>query len=396
MQLTVIERELDELLGLAAALIDVNHCRHVDERYRHTLDYAEVDQPPLVVQAAFGGHLSPPKPWAGFRRYSYREAFDDPAAMMQNMLLARVVPGLILKDDSPLAIRNDHGTIQIASLLGGAWRLHEDNYPWVAPFRDMAAIERIAGASHLDTANSVLKRTQDTLAFYNAKLSRCPALKELVQISLPDLQGPMDTAEQLWGSDIYCATVDSPELLNRLLARIVDVMIDVSSQYRPLAHDRLAPFAGTQHGYVVPGRLMVRNDSSIMLSPAMYAEHVRPHDERLLRAVGTGAIHFCGNGRHLVEEMLKIEPLRGLDFGEPNLMDVQALYAMCAERKVAVTNLRPSRDDLISGKAARDCPTGAVFVYLAGNMDDARDVVRAYRTAGKKMTHSQRQTEVLQ
>lgn len=373
-----MKNELDALLERITQHIDPAHCRAVDIRYRRALACEAVDRPPLVVQAAFGRTMELPAPWNAFRRYSYREAFDDPATMMQNMLLARVVPGLILKDDSPLAIRNDHGTVQVSSLLGGKWRLHEDNYPWLEPFRDIAAIERIAGSSELDMVHSVTERSLRTLTFYNARLASHPLLKEFVQIALPDLQGPMDTADQLWGSDIFYAFADCPDLLYRLLARVVDVMIETLGKYRRLAHDRLDPFANTQHGYLIPGRILIRNDSSIMLSPAMYAEHVRPHDERLLRAVGTGSIHFCGNGQHLVEEMLKIGPLRGLDFGELHLMQAQMIYGMCRERKVAITNVCPPREDLVSGRAVRDYPTGAVFVYLTESLDDARNVVRAY------------------
>ena len=354
----------------------------MDERYRRALSCDQIDRPPLVVQAAFGETLKLPEPWDGFRGYSYRQAFDDPAAMMQNMLLARVVTGLILKDDNPLAIRNDHGTVQIASLLGGQWQLHRDNYPWVEPFGDTEALEKIAESSELNTSGSVMGKSLDALRFYKHKLSEHPELKEHIQISLPDLQGPMDTAEQLWGSGIYYAFVDNPGLLARLMARIVSAMLEVSETYREHSHDRLEPFANTQHGYVIPGRLLVRNDSSIVLSPGMYAEHVRPHDERLLSAVGTGSIHFCGNAEHLVPEMLKLEPLRGLDFGELHLMDAQAIYGLCRERKAAMTNVCPSREDLVSGNAARDFPTGAAFVYHTGSIEDAKEVVRTYRSGG--------------
>jgi len=378
--MSTAERELDVLLGLVARHVDRDHCRAVDRRYRRALACEPVDRPPLVVQASFGEDLELPEPWSGFRRYTYREGFDDPAAMMQNMLLARVVPGLLLKDDNPLAIRNDHGTVQVSSLLGGTWHLHEDNYPWLESFHNTAAIERIAGASDLDVENSVMQRSFNTLEFYKDRLAAHPPLDEFIQISMPDLQGPMDTAEQLWGSDIYYAFVDKRDLLDRLLARVVEATVELSEKYRRLAHDRLEPFANTQHGYVIPGRLLIRNDSAIMLSPAMYADVVRPHDARLLNSVGKGAIHFCGNGEHLIDKMVEIPDLLGIDLGQPEMMNVPRIHALCLERKVALTNIQPSRDDLISGKARRDFPTGCVMIYVTRDCEDAREVVRAYQS----------------
>ena len=107
--MTVDLKQLDELLTLIEEKIDLEYCSKVDDRYRKALSYEPVDRPPLVVQSAFGKDWRLPGPWDKFPRYPYRQAFDDPAAMMQNQLLERIVPGLILKDDNPFAIRNDHG-----------------------------------------------------------------------------------------------------------------------------------------------------------------------------------------------------------------------------------------------------------------------------------------------
>jgi hypothetical protein len=371
--------ELDSLLELIAENTDLDHCKAVDERYEKSLYWHEVDRPPLVVQAAFGKVLELPEPWNGFRRYTYSETFDSPEAMMQNALLDRVVPGILLKDDSPLSIRNNHGTIQVASVLGGDWKLHENNYPWVEPFHSMDRIEEVANSTGpVSDDDGVLRKSFETLEFYRRKLAEHLPLDQAIQISLPDLQGPIDTAEQLWGSEIYYGIVDRPELFEKLLGRIVDVQLQIAGKFRRRATDRLDPVAATQHGWQVPGRILIRNDSSIMLSPDMYAEHVRPHDARLLKEIGKGSIHFCGNGQHLIESMLDIPDLLGLDFGEIHLMDPNWIYRTVRERSVAVVPYKPSRDDLISGRAARDYPTGVVFTYPAEDWEDAREVARGY------------------
>lgn len=373
------EAELDELLRLIAARVDLDHCRRVDERFRRALAWDEVDRPPLVVQPSFGVSFAMPPPWARFRIYPYSETFDDPVAMMQSQLLDLVVPGLFLRDDNPMAIRSNHGAIQIASLLGANWTLLEDNYPWVEPLVGVDRIEAVAAATAPVTpAQGVLPRSFDTLRFYRERLAAFPPCAEAVQISMPDLQGPMDTAEQLWGSSIFYAFTDTPALLERLLARVVDVMLTVIPWFRCWTRDRLDPVANTQHGYVVPGRLMLRDDSSIMLSPSMFAAHIRPHNARLVAAMGTASIHSCGRWDHLVDQMLTIPGLRGLDFGNPETMNMQAVYAACRERGVALTNLCVPRDALCSGAARRAFPTGVVFVYCTEDPDDAHQVVRDY------------------
>jgi hypothetical protein len=189
----------------------------------------------------------------------------------------------------------------------------------------------------------------------------------------------MDTADILWGTEIFLMILQEPKLVTALMDKIIRTMLAVIGHYRELAYDRLDPAANTQHGYNIPGRLMIRNDSSIMISPDAYREVVRPSDAKLLQEVGTGSIHFCGNGQHLVEPMLEIPDLRGLDLGQADMMDVKKIYDMASQRKVALTCLKPSRDELVSVQAVADFPTGAVFVYNTETIEDACEVVAAYR-----------------
>ena len=116
-----------------------------------------------------------------------------------------------------------------------------------------------------------------------------------------------------------------------------------------------------------------------MISPDTYGEIVGPSDAKLLQKVGKGSIHFCGNGQHLVEPMLEIPDLCGLDFGQADMMDIKKIYEMAQERKVALTCLKPSRHELISGQVVADFPTGVVLVYNTESIDDACEVVAAYR-----------------
>ncbi|MHB9071626.1 MAG: uroporphyrinogen decarboxylase/cobalamine-independent methonine synthase family protein [Sedimentisphaerales bacterium] len=372
--------QLNELLNLIEKQIDICHCGSIDERYRAALSYQDVDMPPLVIQSTFGKSWILPEPWNRFEQYPYRQAFDEPAKMMQNMLLNRVVPGLILKDDNPLAIRNDHGTIQIAGLLGGQWHFHDNNYPWVSSLGSTEAIHKLVESDfEIDFNKGVIPQSTKTLEFYHEQLSQRPKCSETIQISLPDIQGPMDTADILWGSEILVEILANPKLVSALLGKIVNVMILAERYYRRFAVDRLDPLANTQHGYNIPGRLLIRNDSSIMVSPETYRQMIKPQDARLLKEIGAGSIHFCGNGRHLIESMLEIPDLRGIDLGQPELMDIKALYSLCSDSKVALTNLTPPREDLISGKAVKDYPTGVVFVYHTENIADALEVIEKYR-----------------
>ena len=61
------------------------------------------------------------------------------------------------------------------------------------------------------------------------------------------------------------------------------------------------------------------------------------------------------------------------------MMDIPSIYARCRARNIPCIRLSPSRDDLVSGKARKDFPTGCVFLYSTSAFADALDVSRRWR-----------------
>ena len=79
--------------------------------------------------------------------------------------------------------------------------------------------------------------------------------------------------------------------------------------------------------------------------------------------------------------MLATPGMKGFDLGQPWMMDVPTIYQQTMAAGVPFCNHQPGRDDLTSGKARRDWPTGIVLVYESKDFADARDVVSAYQRA---------------
>ena len=362
---------LNRLFEAIENKIDLSRCAEIDERYRKVLACEPVDRPPLVI--ACEEHP------LGLKPFGHNEVYDDPDKMLFNMLLTRVYPCLDFEDDGPLAIRADMGTVVVASILGCRWRLTEDMPPWVDPVRELRQVERIVEAGVPDVTTGWGARVLETMRFYREKLADYPRCRRAVQIAMPDAQGPFDTAEMICGSNIFYHLHDEPELIGRLFALVGRTMVAYAKRTKELAIDRLSPGLTCQHGYMIPGEILIRDDSIINISREMYETIVRPHDEYVLAEMGTGSIHFCGNGQHQIDALLEIGPLRGLDLGQPEMMDVEEIYRKCAVRGVPVTNLTPSADDLVSGRARRAFPTGAVFVYQAQTLAEAREVMAGYR-----------------
>ena len=365
-------QDLQHLLDYIEERIDLDHCAEVDDRYKRALSFEPIDKPPLVISCD--------EPVSDFTPFPYSEAFYDPAKMMFNQLLERVALGVILRDDSPLAIRSDHGIIQVGSLLGAKWQLTEDNYPWVEHLESREQLELIAsGQTPIDLeAGGIVGPSIQTLQFYHQVLAEYPLCRKAIQISMPDLQGPMDTAHLLWGNDIFYAFYDEQELLSAVLDSVVSAMLALEKKYRPLTRDHMDPFGTTQHTYVVPGRLLIRDDTSIMVSSEIYKNFVRPYNSHILKEVGKGSIHLCGNAEHLIDAILDTSNLVGVDLSQPELMNIADVYRKCAARRIPITHFSRQAQDLTTGRAAEMFPTGVVFVHQAQTFEEAKDVAKAY------------------
>jgi len=361
-------KQLQQLLEHVERTIDPDHWGRVDQRYIQALNCEAVDRPPLVFFCEQEHPL-------GLKPFSYREAFDDPAKMMFNQLLESVCPGLEYGDDSILQLRSDHGTIVIASMLGGHWRITEDMWPWVEAMEDIAQVEEIVAKGEPELNSELGARVIEFLEFYQEQLANYPKCRAGLRIIMPDLQGPFDTAHQLIGSDIFYMLCDRPDFIRDLLGLIARTMVAKARQIKALTPERLGPGWIGQHGYLVPGEILIRHDSLVNVSADMYRDIGRAYEAYVLDELGGGSIHFCGNAEHQIDALLEIESMKGVDLGQSYMMNIKEVYEKCLARKVAVVGIWVSAEEVVSGKAAEQYPTGAVLNCQVESIAEGRSIM---------------------
>ena len=126
-----------------------------------------------------------------------------------------------------------------------------------------------------------------------------PKIGKYVFIYHPDLQGPMDICEVVWGSTIFYAAYDEPELvkavagaghrdLYRLSARVAEDRALPPGRQRALG----ALSQGQHHAARRLGDELLRRDvRGVRRAPTISACWTQ---------FGGGAIHFCGKGDHYI------------------------------------------------------------------------------------------------
>jgi hypothetical protein len=368
---------LKRLLEQLETAIQPARQAETDRLYQRALRSEDTERIPLS--------LAYPLPVdSSFSPFPHRELFADPEKMLFNELVHAFETSILhhatVQDDLPFTIRANFGTGVIASLFGARVEQVDDNPPWVRSFESLDAFQRVFDCDPLDFSRGWCPRVVERYEFYRATLAEYPRLNRAVWRVLPDLQGPMDTAEMLRGSEWYEDLVERPAMVNKLLALLAQAQVGFARRLQPLLNDGPPGFCH-QHASALAGNILIRNDSAIMISPAMYREQIAPHDEWVLREMGGGGIHSCGNIGHLAAEYLRLPSLRALDLGQPELNDLDSLYALARARKVALIRVDVPEDELVSGRVRERFPTGVTLRHRSASLAAAAQLMARYRGA---------------
>jgi len=243
-------------------------------------------------------------------------------------------------------IRANYGTSILPSLFGVEMFYMEDAQDTLPTSHPLAggkdAIRRLLDAGIPDLYKGLGAKVFATGQRFVEMRRAYPRVEKYVHIYHPDLQGPMDVCEVLWGSGIFLDLIDEPELVRDFLNLITDTYIAFMREWDRIVPPPASPYRvhwATLH----KGHIMLRDDSAMNLSPAMFDEFVRPYDARLLDAFGGGGMHFCGRGDHFIASACSIPRMHAIYMSQPHYNDMEAIYRHTVDQGVLLVSL--SRDE---------------------------------------------------
>jgi len=240
-----------------------------------------------------------------------------------------------------LNVRCNYGS-SIAPLLFGVqvFVMDEglDTLPTSRPLNDREAIRQLIARGVPDLHTGYGAQVLEMGRRYAAIAREYPKVGKHVFIYHPDLQGPMDIAEVIWGSTIFYAAYDEPELVRALLELACATYSAFMREWL-----RIVPFrpGGNAHwGLYHGGNIMLRDDSAMNFSPDMFAEFIAPYDQRLLDEFDGGAIHFCGRGSHYIAHMAGLRGLCAIAMSQPEYNDMEIIYRHTVDRGIKLLGLK--------------------------------------------------------
>lgn len=243
-------------------------------------------------------------------------------------------------DGAVLSVRCNYGSSIVPLLFGVRPFIMDEalnTLPTSEPLNDVDAIRRLIDAGVPDLATGFGSRVLEMGHRYVEIARAYPRIGRYVYIYHPDLQGPMDICEVVWGSTVFLALYETPDLVKAFL----ELACETYNAYLR-AWLQIVPFregANSHWGYLHRGNIMLRDDSAMNLSPAMFDEFVRPYDQRLLHEFGGGAIHFCGRGDHYMPSMAEMEGLYAINLSQPHLNDMERIYRHTVDAGLVIVGL---------------------------------------------------------
>ena len=137
----------------------------------------------------------------------------------------------------------------------------------------------------------------------------------VLPVGITDFQGPLTTANQLMGYDkLMYLMYDDPKAAHALMDVVTESLITWVKAQKAVIGEALDYCISDQQVYMGPhGGVWFSDDDAVLISSKLYREFVVPYNSRILTAFGGGAIHYCGNATHHVDNFKATEGLRALN-----------------------------------------------------------------------------------
>ncbi len=262
------------------------------------------------------------------------------------------------------AVRCNYGTGILPSLFGcQPFRMPRETntLPSSTNLGSREKVQAAIAAGPPDLHTGIGEKVFQCAARFQEVWKRYPQLAKYITAYHPDLQGPLDAAEIISGSELYLAFVEEPEFVHALLDMVTET-------YRRFMHEwnrylPQSPTAAVHWGWMQTGLLVLRNDSLVNISAAFYEEFVRPCDEKLLAEFGGGVIHACGRMDHCIAALSQTHGLTGVNLTQPELNQMETVYQHTIDRGIKIFSL--SWPAVVAARAANRPLHGRVYAYPA-------------------------------
>ena len=186
-------------------------------------------------------------------------------------------------------------------------------------------------------------------------------------VGLTDLNSPLCTAAQICGYDnLFCWMYEEPEAVHDLMAMICEAFTKWVKLQREICKEDPGQAHGLQGVYTPRGGVWMSDDDLVSVGAGLYEEFVLPYYKDIFQTFGGGHLHWCGDGRHQIPNILKMDGVTAVNNSSMGRFDIfQTTYkALCGKLAYEIQDTAPLNPDTF-------------YANLFGGLDDMRGIIIA-------------------
>ena len=322
-----MNREIKKLLKI------VEEKKRIDpqgkSKIADVLENKEVDYLPLIFWKP--QNISVPG-----STYDMEEQFYDKEKMLYGHL--EEIAGCAHNTfDALLCLRPNFGTVFIPAIFGLKYKVPKDTFAWITSHLTKDEIKKFK-IPHLSEVD-MMKRAIEYLQFFKEELP------EWIHVYLPDTLGPFEIAHAVYGDNIFYDFYDDAKFVHYLLELCTNMYIQITEKLKEvIGEERTTCYHGhalSRGIYMRNGGTRISEDSATLISPQQIDEFVIPYDQKALEVFGGGFIHFCGKNDYLLESYLKLDKVRAVNLGNPEMYDFDTTMQKFIDYKKCYFGLWP-------------------------------------------------------
>ena len=322
----------------------------------------------------------PPPDWP---TYPFTQTWDDVERKFMTAM-ATACCGVLLRDDRLCTLDCEYGVVNIPELFGVPSVITDTGWSMSEGLGSADAIRALIDRGVPDVGSGHGAKMLGFFDFAREVVAEYPTLEQALHYVVPDNQGPFDLAHLVWGSGVFYALHDEAELVHALLDLMTETYIQFTLHFKRQLGEPIDSGYHICGVRLLDGGVRICDDTPVMCSADVYSEFVRPYNERVYAPFGGGWLHFCGDGRHLLDQMLVTEGVNIVHMGNPDNWELPEVYEQMQAAGVRLI-WSGSLDRL--GELRERCggapPPGLMILaenrYAATDLDSARETLRRVR-----------------
>ena len=210
-------------------------------------------------------------------------------------------------------IKPNQGINIVAGAFGCECKVNDEADPWVKCLIREENVDDVYKLKTPDPNNPYFQQAWNHVEALQSKSS--------IPLRVVNVPSPLVTASLIWDYTSFIeATLAYPDEVHALMEKVTEATI----LYIKEMLKRITNLYGISHEFwYVPPEMGIRvsDDTAALLSPNLYREFGVKYNGMIAKEFGGIVVHSCGNASNVVEAMMEIPGLRGLDFTIPQVQD---------------------------------------------------------------------------